>query len=248
MSWMVEAFQEGIMAILFVSGPVILVTSVIGLSVGLIQTVTSVQDQTTPSALKIVGVAIVFIVGGVWMYGYLTEFTEKTWANSFEQVSRNHRALLLNDENADGELSIAESASNQEKADSSIDGDESLLQTFTTPMNIKESLPSPENQSRTINPPLETFRGPLASASPPSTNKKPPYKPQANSSKLPPKNTVRLKPQNPRKIPKPVLPSGLGVLEDTTGFGNRDNRSFESLQPPLTGDGERADSGWMGDQ
>ncbi len=98
MSWMLYTLREGMIIILQVGGPIIFLVAAIGLSIGLIQTVTNVQDQTTPSAIKITSVLFLFLIAGVWMFNHLTEFTKRSIDKSFSMVKENTQNLEINDE------------------------------------------------------------------------------------------------------------------------------------------------------
>lgn len=59
--------QEALLAVLIMSGPVLVVTVVIGVLVGLIQALMQIQDQTLPQALKLFVVLLVLIFLGPWI-------------------------------------------------------------------------------------------------------------------------------------------------------------------------------------
>ena len=70
---------ETLYLVLLVSAPPLLVALAIGLTVGLLQAVTQVQEQTLSFVPKLVAVATVLVVGGGWMGGHLLRFTESLW-------------------------------------------------------------------------------------------------------------------------------------------------------------------------
>jgi len=57
------------------AGPFLLVSLAIGVFVSLVQAVTQVQEMTLSFVPKLLGVAIVLVVGGGWMLQQLTSFT-----------------------------------------------------------------------------------------------------------------------------------------------------------------------------
>lgn len=59
--------QEALLAVLLMSGPVLIMTVVIGVLVGLIQALMQIQDQTLPQALKLFVVLVVLIFLGPWI-------------------------------------------------------------------------------------------------------------------------------------------------------------------------------------
>jgi type III secretion HrpO family protein len=60
---------------LLLAGPVVLVTSVLGLLLGFLQAVFQLQDQAMPFAIKLVGVVFILIALGPWMAQLLMDFT-----------------------------------------------------------------------------------------------------------------------------------------------------------------------------
>ncbi len=70
---------ETLYLVLLVSAPVLIVSLIIGLTVGLVQAVTQVQEQTLSFVPKLVAVGITLAVGGSWMGGQLIRFTDALW-------------------------------------------------------------------------------------------------------------------------------------------------------------------------
>lgn len=90
---MLGPLREGIMTILIVAGPIIIAAAAVGLLIGILQAATQIQDQTIPSALKLIGVMVLLIFLGVWMFSYLTRFTEKTIGKAFSMVMLNRDSI-----------------------------------------------------------------------------------------------------------------------------------------------------------
>lgn len=171
MGWTIQALQEAIWAILIVAGPIVLLAAAIGLGLGIIQTVTNIQDQTTPAAFKIIGIGALLIIGGLWMYGYLKEFTVKTMESAFTKTKEHKNAISTEElERINKEQYKRDSSNNlikstSEKIDIAQRGFkvkqhamlakqkninqakvQNLLQTFTAPLQDKNNkLKSPEN-------------------------------------------------------------------------------------------------------
>jgi flagellar biosynthesis protein FliQ len=61
-------------------GPILLVTLGIGLAVGLVQSVTQLQEQTLTFVPKCVGVCLVILLGGAWMLQTTVAFTNDLFA------------------------------------------------------------------------------------------------------------------------------------------------------------------------
>lgn len=70
---------ETLYLVLLVSAPVLIVSLAVGLTVGLVQAVTQVQEQTLSFVPKLVAVGITLAVGGAWMGGQLVRFTDALW-------------------------------------------------------------------------------------------------------------------------------------------------------------------------
>lgn len=73
-----DVIQIGLDAMILalkLGGPVLMVTLGIGLAVGLVQSVTQLQEQTLTFVPKCFGVAIVILVGGAWMLQSVVSFT-----------------------------------------------------------------------------------------------------------------------------------------------------------------------------
>jgi len=60
--------------------PLLLVGLVIGLVVSVFQAVTQIQEQTLSFIPKIIGLAVVLVVGGPWMLGQLITWTEQLYS------------------------------------------------------------------------------------------------------------------------------------------------------------------------
>ena len=60
---------------LLVSAPVLIVSLVIGLIISIFQATTQIQEQTLTFVPKLIGIAIIVIVGGSWMLSTLSAFT-----------------------------------------------------------------------------------------------------------------------------------------------------------------------------
>jgi flagellar biosynthesis protein FliQ len=67
--------KDAIYTGLLVSAPVLIVSLVIGLLISIFQATTQIQEQTLTFVPKLIGIAIVVIVGGSWMLSTLSTFT-----------------------------------------------------------------------------------------------------------------------------------------------------------------------------
>jgi flagellar biosynthetic protein FliQ len=59
------------------SGPVLIVSLVVGLIIGIVQTTTSVQEQTLSFVPKLIAVFLVIVLLGIPGLTYLAEYTRK---------------------------------------------------------------------------------------------------------------------------------------------------------------------------
>ena len=82
------------MTVLLVAGPIILATAILGLTVGVLQAATQIQDQTIPSAVKLITVLLLLIFLGVWMFTRVKVFTEKVFGRSFTMVINQRETVL----------------------------------------------------------------------------------------------------------------------------------------------------------
>ncbi|MGI9499246.1 MAG: type III secretion system export apparatus subunit SctS [Geminicoccaceae bacterium] len=73
--------------ILLLSMPTLLIASVVGLAVGLLQAVTQIQDQTLPLAVKLIAVILSIFLIGPLMVGPLLEHTEQVFRD-FPSLTR----------------------------------------------------------------------------------------------------------------------------------------------------------------
>jgi flagellar biosynthetic protein FliQ len=76
-----DIIRDSIYTLLMVSLPLLLVSLVIGLSISIFQTVTSIQEQTLTFIPKIVGVFTALMIFGPWMLSVLTDYITNLWAN-----------------------------------------------------------------------------------------------------------------------------------------------------------------------
>ncbi len=86
MDWVPEIIREGMLTAIFISGPLVLVAAGLGLIVGILQAATQVQEQTIGSAVKLIGVFMVLIIGGFYIFSYLKKYTEKNIVRAFQLI------------------------------------------------------------------------------------------------------------------------------------------------------------------
>lgn len=59
-------FQQGLWLAIAMSAPPLLIATLCGVAISLVQAVTQIQDQTLPYVVKLVAVAITLVVVGRW--------------------------------------------------------------------------------------------------------------------------------------------------------------------------------------
>lgn len=63
------------------AGPALAVSLIVGVFVSLVQTVTSIQEMTLTFVPKLIGVALIIMLGGSWMLAELTTWVEELWSS-----------------------------------------------------------------------------------------------------------------------------------------------------------------------
>jgi len=56
--------QIALLTVLKISGPILLVAVAVGLTIGLLQALTQIQDQTLPQAVKLLAILIMLVIFG----------------------------------------------------------------------------------------------------------------------------------------------------------------------------------------
>ncbi len=69
-----EVFNQTIILILTLAGPLLLVSITLGLLVSIFQAATQINEQTMTFVPKVIAIALVLIISGSWMLSSLTEF------------------------------------------------------------------------------------------------------------------------------------------------------------------------------
>ena len=73
--------SEALYLVIKVAAPVLLVSLVVGLSISIFQTVTSIQEQTLTFVPKIIAVFFTLIVLGHWILNEMTQFMIRLWSD-----------------------------------------------------------------------------------------------------------------------------------------------------------------------
>jgi flagellar biosynthetic protein FliQ len=78
----VEITVQTLYLIIKVAAPMLIVSLIIGLIISLLQTITSIQEQTLTFVPKLIGVFIVVMIFGLWIMRNISEFLQQI-ASSF---------------------------------------------------------------------------------------------------------------------------------------------------------------------
>jgi flagellar biosynthetic protein FliQ len=70
----VEIYREALRTAALVGAPILGIAMLVGITVSIMQTITSVNEQTLTFVPKIVAIALTVGVGLPWMLGHLTRF------------------------------------------------------------------------------------------------------------------------------------------------------------------------------
>lgn len=69
-------FQEGMMVLLKIAGPILLGSVVVGLIVAVFQAATQIHEQTLTFVPKLAIIGMILLIGGSWMMRVLVEYFE----------------------------------------------------------------------------------------------------------------------------------------------------------------------------
>lgn len=77
----IDIARQAVYLILKASAPMLLVSLVVGLIVSILQTVTSIQEQTLTFVPKLIAVFLVIILAGSWIINSLREYMVELFSN-----------------------------------------------------------------------------------------------------------------------------------------------------------------------
>ena len=77
----VDIAREAIYLIIKVAAPILLVSLTVGLVVSILQTVTSIQEQTLTFVPKLIAILLVVMLFGNWMLTSIKEFMVELYTN-----------------------------------------------------------------------------------------------------------------------------------------------------------------------
>lgn len=77
----IDLLRQMLWVSLLLSGPVLLAALIVGLVIGLLQAVTSIQEQTLTFVPKIIALALVLALLGGWMLRILVGYSQELLGN-----------------------------------------------------------------------------------------------------------------------------------------------------------------------
>lgn len=77
----VNLMSETLYLIIKVSAPMLLVSLVVGLIISILQTVTSIQEQTLTFVPKLISIFLVLVIAGNWILTNIVEYMEYLFEN-----------------------------------------------------------------------------------------------------------------------------------------------------------------------
>jgi len=76
-----ELMSRGLYTVVITAAPVLLVSLVIGLTVSIFQTITSIQEQTLTFVPKVLGIFLTLILLGHWMLNNMVGYMTDIWSD-----------------------------------------------------------------------------------------------------------------------------------------------------------------------
>ena len=76
-----EIIRSALYTIIISAAPMLLVSLVVGLTISIFQTVTSIQEQTLTFVPKILSIFLVLMLMGHWIINNITGFMNQLWGN-----------------------------------------------------------------------------------------------------------------------------------------------------------------------
>ena len=77
----VQTAYQGLLLILILSGPPVLISMFLGLTVAIFQTATQIQEQTLSITVKLVAVTLTLILLGAWLGAQIMQFASTIFMN-----------------------------------------------------------------------------------------------------------------------------------------------------------------------
>ncbi len=75
-SMILEYTAQAMLLVLIISMPPIIVATVVGILISLLQALTQIQEQTLSFAVKLITISLTLLATATWLGGQIYEFTE----------------------------------------------------------------------------------------------------------------------------------------------------------------------------
>ncbi|MDR3254610.1 MAG: flagellar biosynthetic protein FliQ [Synergistaceae bacterium] len=82
-----DAMSSAVTVVVLASMPVLLIAMGVGLVIGIVQTATSIQEQTLAFITKILAVIVALMVFGPWMFAMVRNLAINLFTNMYRYVS-----------------------------------------------------------------------------------------------------------------------------------------------------------------
>ncbi len=79
-----DILRQAVLTALLAAMPMLVTALVIGIVISILQTATSIQEQTLIFIPKIVGVLISLVIFGPWIFSIIGEFARQLFSNIFK--------------------------------------------------------------------------------------------------------------------------------------------------------------------
>lgn len=76
-----EITRDALYTIITTAAPLLLISLIVGLTISIFQTITSIQEQTLTFVPKIIAMFVMLMLVGHWMLNNMVDFTERLWSN-----------------------------------------------------------------------------------------------------------------------------------------------------------------------
>lgn len=84
---LVDITRQTLYIIIKTSAPLLLVSLVVGLIISVLQTITSIQEQTLTFVPKLIAIFLVIMLAGNWIMHTISEFTVELYSNFSYYIS-----------------------------------------------------------------------------------------------------------------------------------------------------------------
>ncbi len=82
----ITLMRVSLLELLILASPVLLVAVGVGLTISIIQAITSIQEQTITFVPKMITILLLLVFLGPWLSAHLINFTQNIWGQMYEIV------------------------------------------------------------------------------------------------------------------------------------------------------------------